>query len=167
MDVDDKVSKETSVKKSKKKKFKDVEPMAEDKPTAVTNGDDMEEEPKTEKKKKKKEKKRKLEEEAEHENSQAAAEEANGMNGLNAKEGFAKKKKKKKQSKGGEAEEDLAAALYFPIFLSSLTPLHRRCRVILCSSSKAFLSMQERKSMHGARFPKCPFQRTPVVNDFL
>ncbi|KAM7481249.1 hypothetical protein LguiB_005832 [Lonicera macranthoides] len=77
MDVDDKVSKETSVKKSKKKKSKDVEPMAEDKPTAVTNGDDMEEEPKTEKKMKKKEKKRKLEEEAEHENSQAVAEEAN------------------------------------------------------------------------------------------
>ncbi|KAM7512283.1 hypothetical protein LguiB_011158 [Lonicera macranthoides] len=69
MDVDDKVSKETSVKKSKKKKSKYVEPMAEVKPTAVTNGDDMEEEPKTEKKKKRKEKKRKLEEEAEHENS--------------------------------------------------------------------------------------------------
>ncbi|KAM7477203.1 hypothetical protein LguiB_024446 [Lonicera macranthoides] len=106
MDVDDKVSKETSVKKSKKKKSKDVEPMAEDKPT---NGDDMEEEPKTEKKKKK-EKKRKLEEEAEHETGQAAAEEANGMNGLSAEEeGFAKKKKKKKQSKGEEAKEDLAA----------------------------------------------------------
>ncbi|KAM7524280.1 hypothetical protein LguiA_014182 [Lonicera macranthoides] len=138
MDVDDKVSKETSVKKSKKKKSKAVEPMAEDKPTAVNNGDDMEEEPKTEKKKKKKENKRKLEEEAEHENSQAATEEAIGMNGLNAEEGFAKKKKqskgqeaeedlaaisegnkrKKKQSKGEEAEED---------FLSSLTPLHRRC----------------------------------------
>ncbi|KAM7472832.1 hypothetical protein LguiA_011015 [Lonicera macranthoides] len=67
MDVDDKVSKKTFVKKSKKKKSKVVEPMAEDKPTAVTNGDDMEEEPKTKKKKKNKEKKQKFEEEVEQE----------------------------------------------------------------------------------------------------
>ncbi|KAM7474973.1 hypothetical protein LguiB_022216 [Lonicera macranthoides] len=88
------------------KKSKDVKPTAEDKPTAVTNGDDMEEKPKTKKKKKKKEKKQKLEEVAEHENDQAAVEEANGMN---AEEGFTKKKKMKKQSKGKEAYEDLAA----------------------------------------------------------
>ncbi|KAM7466055.1 hypothetical protein LguiB_013617 [Lonicera macranthoides] len=28
-------------------------------------------------------------------------------------------------------------------------------------------NLLEGESMHGARFPKCPFQRTPVVNDFL
>ncbi|KAM7529843.1 hypothetical protein LguiB_033253 [Lonicera macranthoides] len=174
MDVDDKVSKETSVKKSKKKKSKAVEPMAEDKPTAVNNGDDMEEEPKTEKKKKKKENKRKLEEEAEHENSQAATEEAIGMNGLNAEEGFAKKKKqskgqeaeedlaaisegnkrKKKQSKGEEAEED---------FLSSLTPLHRRCTTTTTDKSPEEREVigkgrrKEKEVKDGSGFPILPF----------
>ncbi|KAK2971381.1 hypothetical protein RJ640_030349 [Escallonia rubra] len=99
MDVDEPTV-ATSVKKSKKKKSKteaaeDGEAMAEDKQTAVPNGD-ASEEPKSEKKKKKKEK-RKLEEETDQ-----AAEKANGVNGLHADEGTAKKKKKKKSKDDGE-----------------------------------------------------------------
>ncbi|KAK3040615.1 hypothetical protein RJ639_026936 [Escallonia herrerae] len=98
MDVDEPTV-ATSVKKSKKKKPKteaaeDGEAMAEDKPTAVPNGD-ASEEPKSEKKKKKE--KRKLEEETDQ-----AAEKANGVNGFNADEGTAKKKKKKKSKDDGE-----------------------------------------------------------------
>ncbi|KAK3043284.1 hypothetical protein RJ639_002527 [Escallonia herrerae] len=97
MDVDEPTV-ATSVKKSKKKKSKteaaeDGEAMAEDKPTAVPNGDDSEE-PKSEKKKKKE--KRKLEEETDQ-----AAEKASGVNGFNADEGTAKKKKKKKSKDDG------------------------------------------------------------------
>ncbi|OVA17545.1 Nop domain [Macleaya cordata] len=97
---------EVSVKKSKKKKSKgeeaavDGEPMAEDKPTAITNGDAAEE-PTTEKKKKKKEKRRLAEE-------QAPENLDDGANGFGSElEGTGKKKKK--SSKGAE-EEDVQTA---------------------------------------------------------
>ncbi|CAK9141085.1 unnamed protein product [Ilex paraguariensis] len=95
MDVDEAPT-EPSARKSKKKKSKheaaeDGEPMAEDKPTAVPNGD-ASDEPRTEKKKKKE--KRKLEMELEREKDHPTGN-TNGVNGFSTEEGTAKKKKKK------------------------------------------------------------------------
>lgn len=89
-----------SAKKSKKKKSKseaaeDGEPMAEDNPTVVTNGD-VSEDAKSEKKKKKE--KRKLEQEQAVENS-------NGLNEADAEQDGAAKKKKKKKSKEEDVED--------------------------------------------------------------
>ncbi|GMY15077.1 Nucleolar protein 56 [Fagus crenata] len=87
---------EASGKKSKKKKSKAAaaengEPMAEDKPSAVTNGEALED-PKSEKKKKKKEK-RKMNEDLEQQDH--AMEDAE-------QDGTAKKKKKKSKDDDGE-----------------------------------------------------------------
>ncbi|CAI9773822.1 unnamed protein product [Fraxinus pennsylvanica] len=106
MDVDEPVD-GPSAKKGKKKKSKsgakeDVEPLTEDKPAAVNNGD-APEEPKSEKKKKKE--KRKLVQKADEEKNEPT-ENVNGANGFNAENGTAKKKKKKKE----ENTEDLPAA---------------------------------------------------------
>ncbi|KAL2459595.1 nucleolar protein NOP56 [Forsythia ovata] len=107
MDVDEPAN-EPSAKKSKKKKSKagaKDEPMAEEKPEAVTNGHTAPEEPKSEKEKKKE--KRKLAQEAEEEKNEPT-ENVNGANGFNAEDGTAKKKKKKKSK--DENTEDLPAA---------------------------------------------------------
>lgn len=88
---------EASTKKKKKKKAKgeaiDSEPMVEDKPSEVADGDGYAE-PETEKKKKKE--KRKLAQEQ-------APEISNGVNGFDSyQQETAKKKKKKGQEVGGD-----------------------------------------------------------------
>lgn len=98
------VQTEASAKKSKKKKSKagaaeNGEPMAEDKPTIVTNGE-VEEDSKSEKKKKKKEK-RKVDQELEKEEVQ------NGSNAV--EDGTAKKKKKKSKGEDGEKLQSAGA----------------------------------------------------------
>lgn len=89
---------EASTKKSKKKKAKgeaiDSEPMVEDKPTEVADGDGYTE-PETEKKNKKKEKRKLAQEQA--------PEISNGVNGFDSyQQETAKKKKKKGQEVGGD-----------------------------------------------------------------
>ncbi|XP_062169518.1 nucleolar protein 56-like [Alnus glutinosa] len=94
---------EASGKKTKKKKSKagaalNGEPMAEDKPSIVTNGEAVED-PKSEKKKKKE--KRRIEQELEQQD---------GQNGFKAEQDGTVKKKKKKSKDEDEDGEDLQSA---------------------------------------------------------
>lgn len=94
---------EASGKKTKKKKSKagaalNGEPMAEDKPSIVTNGEAVED-PKSEKKKKKE--KRRIDQELEQQD---------GQNGFKAEQDGTVKKKKKKSKDEDEDGEDLQSA---------------------------------------------------------